>query len=251
MSKCLRCGAELPPRGDCSRCVTIPGGASVPKLLDQQLRLDRRGQAEPPRPLEAVTQVNVPSGPFSHAQPPVEDSGPALISDSAVTLLDDEEGGLKQVRARPAALWRRLGAWLVDLCAIAAVLGAYLWVASALVDLSPPAGQLGAVDAFAQQLRAWQKVLVPGAALAVIVALAYSTLFAFLWQGRTPGRRLFGIRLVDRSGLAPTPTRSVLRAGLAVFSFALFLGGFWLALFDRRGQTLHDKLTATFVIQPS
>ncbi|RYZ38766.1 MAG: RDD family protein, partial [Myxococcaceae bacterium] len=28
-------------------------------------------------------------------------------------------------------------------------------------------------------------------------------------------------------------------------------GGFWMALFDRRGQTLHDKLTSTFVVQPS
>jgi uncharacterized RDD family membrane protein YckC len=39
------------------------------------------------------------------------------------------------------------------------------------------------------------------------------------------------------------------RAALSLASFGLFLSGFWLALFDRRGQTLHDKLTSTFVVQ--
>ena len=36
---------------------------------------------------------------------------------------------------------------------------------------------------------------------------------------------------------------------LSLLSFALFLSGFWLALFDRHGQTLHDKLTKTFVVK--
>ncbi len=65
------------------------------------------------------------------------------------------------------------------------------------------------------------------------------------------GRWLLGLRLVDTHGLAPAPARAIVRALLSVVSFGLFLGGFWMALFDRRGQTLHDKLTSTFVIQPS
>ena len=62
---------------------------------------------------------------------------------------------------------------------------------------------------------------------------------------------VLGLRLVDTHGLAPAPTRAIVRALLSVVSFGLFLGGFWMALFDRRGQTLHDKLTSTFVVQPS
>jgi uncharacterized RDD family membrane protein YckC len=54
---------------------------------------------------------------------------------------------------------------------------------------------------------------------------------------------------VDDSGAAPGPARALVRAALALVSFALFLAGFWLALFDRRGQTLHDKLTRTFVVR--
>jgi uncharacterized RDD family membrane protein YckC len=84
----------------------------------------------------------------------------------------------------------------------------------------------------------------------VVIAIAYSAAFAVLMNGRTFGRLMAGIRLVDRTGLPPSPTRAVIRALLAGVSFALFLGGFWLALFDRRGQTLHDKLTSTFVVRP-
>jgi hypothetical protein len=43
----------------------------------------------------------------------------------------------------------------------------------------------------------------------------------------------------------------VVRALLSLISAGAFLGGFWLAIFDRRGQTLHDKLTRTFVVRPT
>jgi uncharacterized RDD family membrane protein YckC len=97
-----------------------------------------------------------------------------------------------------------------------------------------------------QQLMA---VAAPGGALAAILAFVYTTIFAFLWNGRTPGRRLFGIHLVDTTGHAPGPARALIRAMLSLVSFGLFLSGFWLALFDRHGQTLHDKLTRTFVVK--
>jgi uncharacterized RDD family membrane protein YckC len=69
------------------------------------------------------------------------------------------------------------------------------------------------------------------------------------WRGQTLGRKLTGIQLVDRSGLPPLPTRAVIRAVLAGFSFLFFFAGYWLALFDRKGQTLHDKLTRTYVVR--
>ena len=107
------------------------------------------------------------------------------------------------------------------------------------------------LDAFLVQVRALQSVLVPGVALLLVLALVYCAVSAFLWNGRTLGRRLLGLRLVDMRGLAPAPGRAIVRALLATLSFGLFLAGFWMALFDRRGQTLHDKLTSTFVVQPS
>jgi uncharacterized RDD family membrane protein YckC len=142
------------------------------------------------------------------------------------------------VRAEPAAMWRRSGAWLIDLTFIAALVAGFLFIAMSVI--APKNLTLS------QQLTL---LAVPGAALAGMLAFVYTTIFAFLWNGRTPGRRALGIHLVDNSGHAPGPMRALTRAGLSLVSFALFLSGFWLALFDRHGQTLHDKLTRTFVVR--
>ncbi len=160
------------------------------------------------------------------------------------------EGETRQVQALVAPLWRRIIAWLLDGMAIAGVLGLYLWVASAIAGASASHSRLSGIDRWVARAHALQPVIIPGIVLGVVIALAYSAAFAVLLDGRTFGRLLAGIRLVDKSGLPPSPTRAVIRALLSAVSFALFLGGFWLALFDRRGQTLHDKLTSTFVVRP-
>ena len=142
------------------------------------------------------------------------------------------------VTAEPAALWRRMGAWLTDLLFVSVLVLIFLTIAMAVIAPKNVSA--------AQQLIA---IALPGAALAAVLAFVYTTLFAFLWNGRTPGRRLMGIHLVDSSGHAPAPARALIRAMLSLVSFGLFLSGFWLALFDRHGQTLHDKLTRTFVVK--
>ena len=142
------------------------------------------------------------------------------------------------VTAEPAALWRRLGAWLTDLLFVGVTVLGLLVLAMEVIapkNLSPM-----------KQLAA---IAIPGLALAAILAFVYTALFAFLWDGRTPGRRLLGIHLVTPTGESPGPIRALVRAALSLVSFALFLSGFWLALFDRHGQTLHDKLTRTFVVK--
>ena len=142
------------------------------------------------------------------------------------------------VTAEPAALWRRVGAWLTDLTFVGTLVLVFLMVAMSVIapkNLTP-----------LQQL---MTIAVPGAALAAVLAFVYTSLFAFLWAGRTPGRRLMGIRLVTVTGHSPGPARALVRAALSLVSFALCLSGFWLALFDRHGQTLHDKLTRTFVVK--
>jgi uncharacterized RDD family membrane protein YckC len=158
---------------------------------------------------------------------------------------------VREVRARPAALWRRGGALLLDAAIVLGVLALYLELALLLVR--PPGlhgPQLPGLDGFVARLHAVHGVLPPALVLGALLGVVYSSVFAFLWGGRSPGRWLFGLRLVDRRGLAPAPGRAVARALLAVVSFGLCLAGFWLSLFDRRGQTLHDKLTRTFVVRP-
>ncbi|HZX42375.1 MAG TPA: RDD family protein [Myxococcaceae bacterium] len=156
-----------------------------------------------------------------------------------------------EVRARPAALWQRITAFVVDGALVGGVLALYVGLAAALITpRGIPATQLTGIDGVMARVHQLHAVLAPCVALALVLGLVYAATFALLWNGRTPGRRLLGIRLVDRTGLAPAPGRAIARAALAVVSFVPFLAGFWLALFDRRGQTLHDKLTQTFVVRP-
>ncbi len=58
MSKCLKCGASLPPVGDCPACAAAPQPAlpSVPSLLDKEIRIDRRS------PERAAGPAPVPPG---------------------------------------------------------------------------------------------------------------------------------------------------------------------------------------------
>ncbi len=163
----------------------------------------------------------------------------------------EEAASVREVRAHVASLWRRCGALLLDSAIVGGVFALYLWLALLVVRPSGfRAAQLPGVDGLVARLHGVQDALPFVLALGALLAVVYSTVFAFLWGGRSPGRWLFGLQLVDRRGVAPAPGRAVARALLGVVSFGLCLAGFWLSLFDRRGQTLHDKLTRTFVVRP-
>lgn len=234
---------------------TIPTATPIPRsFTPSPAAAARKPNALPAELL--VTQPGLP-GPFAQARempqgqsiPQRPASMPELQATSLQPALDKaprfeqpdfEEGelGSDTVTAEPASWWRRTGAWLTDLIFVGVLVMGFLMVAMMVIapkNLTP-----------LQQLMA---IAVPGAALAGLLAFFYTTLFAFLWAGRTPGRRLMGIRLVDVTGHSPGVARSLLRAALSLVSFGLCLSGFWLALFDRHGQTLHDKLTRTFVVK--
>lgn len=185
-----------------------------------------------------------PFAPVPPARPPVSAARKTAPPKSAQ--------GPHEVHARPAQLWRRLLSFTVDTAAIVGVALLYILLASSIAGMKSPSSQgLTMLDSIAAWMHALKSVLLPGFFLLLVLATAYSAVAAFLWNGRTLGRLLLGLRLVDTHGLAPAPSRAIVRALLSVVSFGLFLGGFWMALFDRQGQTLHDKLTSTFVIQPS
>jgi uncharacterized RDD family membrane protein YckC len=140
-------------------------------------------------------------------------------------------------------------AWLVDFAAIFALVAVFMALGAAISGIRAPS-ELEGLDGMMARLHALERVWVPSAALGAVLSLVYCAVGAFLFQGRTLGRALLGIRLVDTTGLSPTPVRAVVRAILATVSAVLCFAGFWWALFDRKGQALHDKLTATYVVRP-
>jgi uncharacterized RDD family membrane protein YckC len=128
---------------------------------------------------------------------------------------------------------RRLVAFAVDGALLASLFAAL----SALALWNNPY----AVD----QLRAQARLF---AALFLLLAVAYSWFFVAL-AGKTPGMAAAGLRLRTLDGRDPTPQEALARALLALFSLpGLF--GFLLALFDARGQTLHDKLCRCVALTP-
>ncbi|MFT3714111.1 MAG: RDD family protein [Archangium sp.] len=204
------------------------------------MRAMPQGKAVPQRPpsLPELPAQRAPLPPTA-AAPALEISQPALISEPETDeAFDEPQREAIGVTAEPASLWRRVGAWLTDLLFVSVMVLGLLFLAIEFVapkNLTP-----------IQQLMV---IAMPAAVLTALIAFVYTALFAFLWDGRTPGRRMMGIHLVDSTGQAPSAVRSLIRAALSLVSFALFLSGFWLALFDRHGQTLHDKLTRTFVVK--
>ncbi|MCP3144278.1 RDD family protein [Pyxidicoccus sp. QH1ED-7-1] len=199
-----------------------------------------------------VMEAAAPGLPRMESRPPAPAPVVARAENSkGPTPAAKNASGVAEVRARPASLWRRLLSFSIDTAAIAGVAALYITLASSVTGTKAPEAGLVGLDAFVAWLRALHTVLLPGFFLVLVLALVYCAVAAFLWNGRTLGRLLLGLRLVDTHGLAPAPGRAIVRALLASVSFVFFLGGFWMALFDRRGQTLHDKLTSTFVVQPS
>ncbi|MBX5484564.1 MAG: RDD family protein [Myxococcaceae bacterium] len=196
-----------------------------------------------PPPGAPLPGVPAPPRSIFDGSAPAEAEAPAISSDRGAAAPDE------QIHAELAPLWRRVIALVIDLAILTAACIGYLLIAATAAQVKPePTGAVG-LDLLAHQLHVWNKLLLPAGVLAAVLGFVYSAVFAFLWRGRTPGRRVAGVRLVDGRGRTPPPARAVIRAVLALVSFTAALGGFWWALFDRRGQTLHDKLTGTFVVR--
>ncbi|HEY4731492.1 MAG TPA: RDD family protein [Myxococcales bacterium] len=154
------------------------------------------------------------------------------VAPVAVSFASDPLQEVPMARAAPArraSRTRRILGWAIDLGFLASLLAAHVVLAARLAGA--PHQRLSLV--FAAPLL-W---LVLGCGL----ALAWSWTFVALW-GRTPGMALTGQRLRMLHGGAPTPMTAFVRALLAVLCGAPGLFGFVVALFDARGQTLHDKL---------
>jgi uncharacterized RDD family membrane protein YckC len=152
------------------------------------------------------------------------------------------------IKATPASIFVRMAAWAVDGAILAAALAIYIKVAQVVMHHPPPPTTETGLDWLVNRVDAYQVVLKYGLGLSAAMAFVYSALSHSL-GGMTLGMRLFGVRLVDVTGKPPSLGRCAVRAALSVVSFgALFLGFIW-ALFDRRRQALHDKMTSTFVVK--
>ena len=97
--------------------------------------------------------------------------------------------------------------------------------------------------------------IIPGMGVFALLYLAASFLAGviyFTWfhgiGGRTPGKMLLGLRVIQASGEPMTPGVAFLRwVGYLISGPVFCLGFLWVA-FDGRKQGWHDKIAATLVI---
>ena len=206
---CPRCSHPLPPFAErCVRCLALHAPASAGAAISIA--------SDPPPPLT----LELPQ-----SDPPVA-SGDGAEGASAV----------------PSAS-AQFFAWAVDLCILIACAGVHVGAARALLGSSRGTAS---ADYWLDLLLRGAHLPLLWAAVAALLAVAYSWLFAFL-GGRTPGLAAAGLRLESVRGGALTVDEALLRAALSVPSAALGLLGFALALLDPRRQTLHDKIAKTVV----
>ena len=174
-----------------------------------------------------------------------------------MTIEFGEESDAPVVPARaPAAVGRstapaissQLFAWSIDLFILLGCAGLHLIVAKMLLGTKRFAGASASADYWLDLLLRGSHLPLLWAAVAALLAVAYSWLFAVL-GGRTPGLALAGLRLESVRGGTLAVDEALIRAALSVPSLALGFAGFALALLDPRGQTLHDKLCGAIVVR--
>lgn len=132
-----------------------------------------------------------------------------------------------------AGFWIRLVAYIVDSVAV--------WVISFVVSMVVGLGAPGSGDPAAASL---------ASGLAFLLSVAY---FVYFWSaaggGRTPGMRLFGLKVVRTDGSDLTVTQALIRVvGMFVASIPLGVGLLWVA-FDKDKQGWHDKIASTYVVK--
>ena len=88
-------------------------------------------------------------------------------------------------------------------------------------------------------------------ALQFLLITFYHLFFELLWNGQTPGKRIFGIRVVQSNGLPLTASSAIIRNLIRLFDFMPFLYGVGLvSMFaTRQTQRLGDLAARTIVIR--
>jgi len=132
---------------------------------------------------------------------------------------------------RSAGLIRRMLGGLADLAAVALLSSPFL----ALINLTTLEWQNPRVIGF-----------VAGAFL--VVGFLYLTV-SVAFTGRTPGMKLFSLRVVDaRTGLIPAGGQAAGRSLVYLLSLALAGIPLVYALLNSDGHSIHDRFTRTAVI---
>lgn len=262
LDACKRCGTTfqgarrrsgLPmttasPEGRHEAQVTLPAAAGVatpvPDVEDQSQKIDAlfTDLSDSPSPQFAARSE---SQEHAHLPFPMDSLSPPALSPSGAAALESTEaegvGPAKIDHLNNAGFWIRAAAWIADISllvlpvCIAAIL---VWATIIL------GGWLG--GEINDQVKDFAAI--SGAAMFIASGLLYFTLFVGAC-GQTPGKMLFGLKIVYVNGQEMTYGGACLRSFCWIFSLLLFSVGFLIIAFTRHKRGLHDLLAGTQVIR--
>ncbi|MCD6012992.1 MAG: hypothetical protein K0Q79_2854 [Flavipsychrobacter sp.] len=82
----------------------------------------------------------------------------------------------------------------------------------------------------------------------IVVVWLYTALLTSGPAMATIGKRALGIKVTDLNGERITFGQASARYFCSIISFIILLVGYFMMLWDEKGQTLHDKMAGTLVV---
>jgi uncharacterized RDD family membrane protein YckC len=147
---------------------------------------------------------------------------------------------------RYGGFWRRFGAIMIDKLILYAIFMFFVLAGAAALSFTLPVNQLRMLIS---EFRSMSGIyLVIYYAATSLINMVYFTYFHGA-GGQTPGKMIFGLRVVQSLGQDMTFGVAFLRwVGYLFSGIFLYLGFLW-AAFDGRKQGWHDKIAATVVVR--
>jgi uncharacterized RDD family membrane protein YckC len=140
-----------------------------------------------------------------------------------------------------AGFWIRSLAFLVDVVLVTLL----AWIGGVLVEGSVRLG--GAFSSAPDAALEWLTSSA-GTLLGLLIETAYFTLCVG-HSGQTPGKRLFGLKIIRVNGEAVGFGLAFIRWLAQGLSFLVLGVGYLMIAFTRNKQGLHDKIAGTFVVR--
>jgi uncharacterized RDD family membrane protein YckC len=209
---------------------------------------------DPPAPAEAVRAMARYCAVCGASQPaPL----PGHCGSCGSVLSTEGAAGDVALAGAPARFKQRIGAFLLDLVIIAALVA----LAVLAIRTIAPAGAASSPAAPGQGVETISVYTVLQYASALFIFILYHAVFTAL-GGATPGKMVFGLRVVLKNGARRIDfMRALVRSGLYLFTIYVVPIGFlplifqeppssWLGLIERDAM-FHNSLTDTTVVKPS
>ena len=226
--RCPKCGyVSFDHLEACKRC-----GAD---LQEGTRRRGRLGALSAAQESAGIAGVHLPAAMLGSLSPAIESLSPPVVT------LTDALPSAPADALPKAGMWIRMAAWIVDVLCLFLMTIVLAFVVLTTIWFGGWLG--GEINDQVMALAGYS-----GALIVMASGFAYFTLFVGS-TGRTPGKMLFGLKIVRMTGEEMSYARASIRSLGWILSLLLFSVGFLMIAFTRQKQGLHDMLAGCYVLR--